>query len=416
MKKGGQKKYLIILVVMVLVIMVASYLSTPQQQWVPTWSAQDKNPFGGYVTHKLMESQFPEIEINSGFKTLYELLSEAQEESISSSLFITNTQIELDKNDSEALLKYLAEGHTALLAASSFSGAFADSLDIRAYTNYETPVDLEGVKDAALGEDLVGVHFVIPGFPQKHFRINKEATAQQFEKSSDSKMALAKNQDGFDILRQYNVGEGKLYISTTPLLFTNFYALDTSSSAFTAGLLSLLPPDKDVVHLEYYTLGRMEAQTPLRYILSHPALKAALWLCLVGIVLFMIFEARRRQRIIPLVKSPTNLSIEFVNTLGQLYFSSKGDHLNLATKRMNYFLEYVRRHYFLLTNELDAQFVKELSAKSGKAQTKVERLVNLLNRIKGGTITQEEFLRLEIWLTDFYGDNHIEKTNSLKNI
>ncbi len=416
MKKSGQKKYVVILIASLLVIGIISYLTTPKQQWVPTWSAQDKNPFGGYVTHELMKSQFPERGVSSKFKSLYELLSDTAGANITSSLLITNSGIELDKNDSEALLKYLSKGNTALLAASSFSGAFADSLDIRAYTNYEMPADLGGVKDAALGEDLVGVHFIIPGFPKKHFRINGEATAQQFEKSSNSKLALAKNHDGFDILRQYNVGEGKLYVSTTPLLFTNFYALDTSSSAFTAGLLSLLPPDKDVVHLEYYTLGRMEAQTPLRYILSHPALKAALWLCLVGIVLFMIFEARRRQRIIPLVKSPTNLSIEFVNTLGQLYFSSKGDHLNLATKRMNYFLEYVRRHYFLLTNELDAQFVKELSAKSGKAQTKVERLVNLLNRIKGGKITQEEFLRLEIWLTDFYGDSNIEKTNSLKNI
>ncbi len=400
----GARKYVIILTVLVLAIAALTYVTQPPQEWVPTWSALDKDPFGGYVTHKLLESQAPGRVVSSEYKSLYEMLDAVPIQPSSPSLLITNSTLTLDENDTEALLDYVYGGNVAFIAAQSFYGLLADSLGIASGNHYDAP-DLSSAASDAMGTGGIDLQFTIPGFPERSFTINKEASTGQFEKKGTNASVLAKNEDGAAILQQFNVGNGKLYVSANPLLLTNFYALDPSSSEFTAGLLSLLPPDRDVIHVEFYTLGRMESRTPFRYMLSHPALKMALWLAVIGIFLFLIFEARRRQRIIPIVKAPTNLSVEFVNTLGQLYYSSRGDHTNLATKRMNYFLEYVRRHYFISTNMLDEQFVKELSAKSNKDETKVKRLIDLLNRVKAGQITQEEFLRMEVWLSDFYGDS-----------
>ena len=223
-------------------------------------------------------------------------------------------------------------------------------------------------------------------------------------------MTIAKNEGGYDMIRQYSFGEGHLYVSPDPLLLSNYYLLDTNSRDFSAGMLSLLPADKDVMHIEYYQVGRLEAQTPLRFILSDPALKAAFWITLFGIIAFMIFEARRRQRIIPEIKPPANTSLEFVETLGRLYYTSRGDHVNLAAKRVNFFLEYVRRKYYLPTSDLDENFIKDLSLKSGKKSEDVGELIKLVNKVRGGKISPEDFLKLEKELNQFYGITPINNT------
>jgi hypothetical protein len=46
----------------------------------------------------------------------------------------------------------------------------------------------------------------------------------------------------------------------------------------------------------------------------------------------MVFEAKRRQRIIPIIDVPQNTSVIFVKTIGQLYFNKK-EHLTIAQRK-----------------------------------------------------------------------------------
>ena len=73
----------------------------------------------------------------------------------------------------------------------------------------------------------------------------------------------------------------------------------------------------------YHTLGRQEAQTPLRVILQYPALKWALYLLLAGALCYVLFRARREQRPIPVIHPPENKMLEFIATVSSLYYKQK---------------------------------------------------------------------------------------------
>jgi hypothetical protein len=90
-------------------------------------------------------------------------------------------------------------------------------------------------------------------------------------------------------------------------------------------------------------------------------------------LVFIVFEARRKQRAIPIIKPLANASLEFAGTIGTLYFQ-RGDHKNIAEKRIHFFYDYVRTHFFLSGREID--FVDKLSLKALKPLVEVEALVN----------------------------------------
>jgi hypothetical protein len=89
---------------------------------------------------------------------------------------------------------------------------------------------------------------------------------------------------------------------------------------------------------------------------------------------------RRKQRVIPVVAKPRNDSLDFVKTIGRLYFD-KGDHKNLARKMSAYFLEHVRNKYKISTSSLNEDFIKNLQYKSGATEQEIMTIVSFINTI-----------------------------------
>src|SRR5690606_28820304 len=87
---------------------------------------------------------------------------------------------------------------------------------------------------------------------------------------------------------------------------------------------------------------------------------------------------RRRQRMIPQWVKPKNESLDFVKTMGRLYYQKK-DHLNLARKMGAYFLDHIRSRYKLGTLKLDDNFVKDLEFKTGYHYNNIKQLVDFIN-------------------------------------
>jgi hypothetical protein len=105
--------------------------------------------------------------------------------------------------------------------------------------------------------------------------------------------------------------------------------------------------------------------------------KAAFWLLLAILLLYVLSEMRRKQRIIPVLKKPANDSLDFVKTIGRLYHD-KGDHQNLCRKMSAYFLEHVRSRYKLPTQRLDEEFVQNLVYKTGAPEDLIRQIVNFI--------------------------------------
>ena len=88
-------------------------------------------------------------------------------------------------------------------------------------------------------------------------------------------------------------------------------------------------------------------------------------------------EARRKQRIIPEIKKPANDSMDFVKTIGRLYYD-KSDHKNLVKKMSAYFLDYVRSRYKLSTHTVDEDFINAVHNKTSYPVTEIRSIVRFI--------------------------------------
>ena len=163
-------------------------------------------------------------------------------------------------------------------------------------------------------------------------------------------------------------------------------------------------PD-DTIYFDSRNKKRTElGDSPLRFILSQPALKWAWLLGLVSLLIFVLFNAKRKQRIVKIIKPLENSTIAFTKTIGNLYYETK-DHNNLIDKKITYFLESIRSKYYLDTQLLDDKFVKNLSLKSGKEQSKTKKTINLIVHLKAKQSCNEDDLKLlNKAIEDFYNN------------
>jgi hypothetical protein len=93
----------------------------------------------------------------------------------------------------------------------------------------------------------------------------------------------------------------------------------------------------------------------------------------------MIFNAKRKQRVIPIIKPLENTTVDFTKTIGNLYFQ-EGNHDTIMEKKIIYFLEKLRQDYLIDTQNLDEDFIKKVQQKTGKDTTIIEKAVLLIKR------------------------------------
>jgi len=122
---------------------------------------------------------------------------------------------------------------------------------------------------------------------------------------------------------------------------------------------------------------------------------------MIGLLLFVVFRARREQRIIPVIEPLKNSSIEFAQTVGALYHQNK-DFTNIINKKLTYFFEYLRSHHYIDTNQPVEKLITELATKSGKSLEETKVLLTYIQLLKNKAIhTEVESIELSKKITAF---------------
>jgi len=388
-------KYILYLSAAFVFYLALKLLSPRTLDWTITFHHQDKNPFGAYALDQLINSIFAENKIQQSNYTLYELYDTLQRPSN----FITiATSFAPGKEDVEALLKNIEKGGTAFISAQYFRGHFADTLSIST-SDYFFEGELRTVFNR---NDSTGISFKNREVKQQSEYSFPRKNVHNYFNALDTvrTQLVATNDLDLPVSLKVSWGKGFLYLNSTPLAFTNAYLLNGQNAEFASLSLSHLP-DQTTYWTEFYHLGRLEAQTPLRFILTNEPLSWAYYIGILSIVLFMIFEARRRQRIIPIIKPLANTSLEFVQTIGNLYYQS-ADHKNIAEKRIAFLLEQLRSKYGINAHQVNEHSILTLARKTGNEEDDVRELFKLIKVIQGkNQITESELKTLNNKLDRF---------------
>ena len=165
--------------------------------------------------------------------------------------------------------------------------------------------------------------------------------------------------------------------------------------------LSHLPVQKTFWD-DYYKDGNKFTASSLQYILSQQSLKWAYYIILASAVLFIFFYGRRRQRIIPVISRLKNTTIEFVETVGNLYYQQK-DYKNIAEKKISYFLDYIRNKYLIKSNTFDEETIQKLADKSSNSTGNIKSILNKIKQINGSPkISEDDLLDINYKIEKFY--------------
>lgn len=383
-------KFVLPLIILLTVLVVIKFIQPKKLNWEESFSSGDKIPFGCYVLYDILPELFPgnSAKIKNANFPIYNILKNNYYSN--TNYIIINNRFQPDRLDIQYLLDFVYDGNDVFIAAESFSGDFQDSLRFLTYSYFaeEDTAQIKFTSDL-LSED--SVYFFDTGYFGAYFSEYDTAVTE----------ILAVNSENNPVFINTHYGEGNIYLCSIPLSYTNFYLLNESTNDYVFKTLSYLKK-QNVIWDEYYKIKNKFTSTPLRFIISQPALTWAYYLTLAGAVLFIIFYGRKRQRKIPVINPLTNTTLEFVDTVCNLYLQQK-DHKNIAQKNSIFFFEYLRNKYYLHSGESDEQAMRVLANKTGYEFEKFKSLLIQLKAIfNRNNITETELLYLNNMIESFY--------------
>lgn len=398
--------YLLFIAILFTAFVAVEYVKPKPISWEETYINKDKIPYGTYVLYEMLKDVFPGVNAQSTrlpvynkLETLYslfenndgELYQEAKSKQRFNYLFI-NPTFRLDTMDLKFMFRFVFDGSAVFIASHDIDKLLLDSLHLK--LKY----------DASIKNDSIKINYVNTSL-QKEYRVkqsNAPFTFQQKDSLSNYKMeVLAATNSGNATFVRITYGDGNFYLCSTPTLFSNYALLSADNGDFAYKALSYLPVN-EVYWDEYQKQGRAGDDSIWRAVFASEPLRWAYYISLASIFIFVVFEARRRQRIIPVITPLSNSTLEFTRTIGNLYLS-KGDHKNIASKKMNYFLEFIRERYRLQTTEWTDDLLNTISLKSGVDKLVIDDIFRMINFIKfNTTISEKNLLDFNLLLEKFY--------------
>jgi len=358
---------------------------------------KDKLPYGTYVAYESLPYLFPNAEISVNRKDIASL---SQKDGKKALIFIGHYAV-ADPSDVNALLNFVGEGNHVFISSLYFTDTLLRALNIRLGREFAGP-DKDSLR-LSVYQPVTNdsLSYAYPGF-----------ALDSWVDSLDSKYAtiLGRDERGRpDLIKFRYKGGGTLFLHFAPMAFTNYFLLHKNNKAYYDNVFSYIPDNvNEVIWDESFRYNRQKSFSTLNYILNsknpagQPSLPWALWLLLLLFLLIYFFESKRRQRIVPVIAPVRNTSLDFVTTIGRLYYQRR-DNQNLAAKMVTHFQDYIRTKYNIPVQLSDPAFVGRLSYRTSIDKDFLQTLVNdLLHVQKGGSTSDGALLIINQKLDEFY--------------
>ena len=348
-------------------------------EWEETYRADKKEPFGTSVFYKLLENYFPDKTFTELKKSIKE--SQLEGDSINPCTYIfTGSVLYQNTEEAKLLRDFVHKGNTALLICFSPPAGLEDLFFDTTAKNEE---DYYGV--SYYNDSVVSANFYDEPLNRKkpwkfHYQKRDKIFNYNFQCLDNSHFTTDKNLEplayidsNYANFARVKYGKGEFLLHVTPLFFSNFQLINPDRAEYVSSVLSFIP-NGNIYWDEYSRDWRSELNVPpnpadqpanpLKFIMDHPPLRWALYLLVAATFTGLLFGLKRQQRIVPVIEPVRNSSLEFLQTVGRLYFLQK-QHPRIIRHQMRYFFTFIREKYRINTNELTPVVIEQLHLKSG---------------------------------------------------
>ena len=389
----------LILVGGLLLGLIAFLLLQPEKiSWDPTYTKRKTEPFADRALYERLDDIFPGQPVETLYVPAYEFAKTRDSADTGINYLLIRGNAHFDDFDVRALCEMAAAGNHIFLTGETIGGKLADTLRIQ--TEFQA---WEG-QDIFADPDTIRLNFTDTALYNSQGYGMRPGENSRFVSIPDSVKdvePLSLNSRGNPVLVRKQFGRGAIYFHCVPLAFTNYYLLRGQHAGYIARCFSYLPV-APVYWDEFYKVGRLESATPIRVLLQQPALKLAWVMLLVFVGLFLLFQSKRRQRIIPVIKPFENSTLQFVGTVARLYYN-RGDHTVLAKKKVTYFLERLRTRYQLPIELLNEESIKAVSDRTGVDLALTKAVLGHTHHIQTAThITEKELIAYNARVEEFW--------------
>ncbi|MDT0689049.1 DUF4350 domain-containing protein [Salegentibacter sp. F188] len=384
-----------------LLVLALTWLEATEPEpvnWSPSYVAKDKIPLGSIVFFESWKgntsSEIEEIKIPP-----YEFFM--QDSLPNGTYFFLNHYIAFDDDELNNLLEWVEKGNSAFISADYISMNLLDTLDLeinefisnkdftsRPKFNLVNPA-LKSTESYKLDHDIEAIFF--SKIDTARHTVLGVANLEEEATSEEQKINFIKAP----------FGNGELLLHTNPQAFSNYFLLSEDNHEYAEKVLAYIDDNGPILWDSYYKSGKTFYSSPLYILLNRRSLKWAYYFVIIAGVLFIIFEGKRKQRPIPVVAPQKNQTYEYTQTIADLYLEQKR-YKELATKKIELFLEYIRINYRISTQEINEQFYLDLSSRAGKEPEEARDLFKNINKSESkAQISKEDFLELSRAINEF---------------
>lgn len=391
------KRSKILLVAAIVVFVAYVYVESVKPKpinWFPTYAAKHKLPYGTYVIRNELENIFSDTDILDINIPPYTFL---QDTTKTGTYIFIDDGLNFGEDEFNKLLEFVNKGNDVFI---STHGINIDTLNLKT-----------DVISSAAFQQNVFFKFYNKSLSTKEFYFDRGFYNTKFSKIDTlNTVALGitgylneKEQrvsEGINFVKQ-PYGKGNFYLHTFPEAFTNYFILKSPNQQYTAAVLSYLDDSKPIFWDAYYKTGKSKITSPMQYVLSSNSLKWAYYTALIGVLFFIVFEGKRKQRYIPIITPLKNQTLAFTRTIANMYYE-KSEHKSIAEHKITYLLEYIRTKLNVPTVTVNDNFYTYVASRSGHSIEEVKKLFAYINTIhQKNTITKEELIQLNAAIEKF---------------
>ena len=396
-KKG--KIYIVIAVIAIALIMLAQYNKPKELNWFPSYVAQHKIPYGTYVFNDLMKALF---QGNIEQMTIPPYMFLNKDNEASGTYVLVNGNINFEEAELDVLLNWTAKGNTLFIASENFEERLLDTLNLTTSSLY-----------ADFGEETSQLYQLVnPALKKEAPLIFEKDSRARFFNAIDTLnttvIGLVDNysekqaieEEHFNVIEQ-DFGEGKIILSTFPKAFTNYFILKNDNRRYTAGLLSYIDGTRPIYMDNHHKSGKTFYTSPMYIFLNTKELKWAYYITLIGALLYVVFEGKRKQRAIPVVVPLKNQTLAFTRTIADMYYE-KGQQKPISEHKIVQFLEYIRSHFYMDSIKSDENFYKNLASRSSHDLEEIKRMFSYFEQLqKQVQVSDTELKKLNTLIEKF---------------
>ncbi len=370
--------------------------------WDKKFDFQSKDPKGLYLFFSLLKFKNPKrpiYEINSPYK----FDSVLHQDKKATFIFIGDT-IGLLDSELKLLLNKCNSGSSMFISSNQLGSNITDTVfskfergfDFDSFTSYR----FNGKKAKFFGcyqNDTIAIEW--SGF-------------REFESNFGPMDALVRQNNLTTLIRLKQI-ESCIFLQSNPEPFTNYQLKQKDGFEHANFVINQLPLNDPIYFISVAQVhffsedevtdqeGSESEQNLLELIINNRILLNTLVLVLFGAVLFVLFRARRRRAIIPIMHKQQGVTKTFVESIASIFLNKQNPPRVLQIQRKNFYDTVLRNYYIDLQRNKEDSSLELLAEKTDYPIGKIQKLLKEL-RYDNQAIDNDYILNVSKLQHDFY--------------